>query len=95
MDRNNEKESLYQLQQYVYFVTEKGVSDGDIAAIFKNDSGEYSYNVQVWLGGCIPIFLGNNFVPEKMIFENEEKAHEIWGTISISKAAIDRLNKKR
>lgn len=95
MDSDNKKEPLYQLHQHVYFVTRRGVSDGDIAAIFKNDSGEYSYNVQVWLGGCIPIFLGNNFVPEKMIFENEEKAHEIWVAISLLKAMIDKLNKKQ
>lgn len=95
MDRNNEKESLYQLQQHVYFVTEKGVSDGEIAAIYQLGSGEYLYNVQVWLEGYMPIFLGNNFVQEKMVFENEEKAHEAWGIILFSKVMTDRLNEKQ
>lgn len=94
MDSNNKNEPLYQLHQHVYFVTERGVLDGDIAAIFQNESGEYSYNVQVWLGAYIPIFLGNNFVSEKMVFENEEDAYKLWGSISFSKAIINRFNKK-
>lgn len=69
--------------------------DGDIAAIFQNNSGGYTYNVQVWLGGYIPIFLGNNFVPEKMVFGNEEKAYELWRSISISKAMIEKLKEKQ
>lgn len=95
MDSDNKKEPLYQLQQHVYFVTERGVSDGDIAAIYQLNSGEYIYNVQVWLVEYMPIFLGNNFVPKKMVFENEENAHEVWGAISLSKAMIDKLNEKQ
>lgn len=95
MDRNEKKEPQYQLHQHVYFVTGRGVTDGDIAAIFQNDSGEYIYNVQVWLGGYIPIFLGNNFVPEKMVFENEEKAYELWRSISVSKAMMKKLKEKQ
>lgn len=95
MDRNEKKEPLYQLHQHVYFVTGRGVMDGDIAAIFQNNSGGYTYSVQVWLGGYIPIFLGNNFVPEKMVFGNEEKAYELWRSISISKAMIEKLKEKQ
>lgn len=94
MDSDNKKEPLYQLQQHVFFITEKGVSDGEIAAIYQLDSGEYLYNIQVWLEEYMPIFLGNNFVKGKMVFENEEKAHEVWGTILCSKVMTDRLNEK-